>query len=116
MKEIFGGLAAVALMVVCCALPLVLVGAGSAGILAWFSGLNLFLVLAAVVGGGILAYHVARRARSSADRREGLPGDAPSALHRKEKRKWAGNLTRSSLQQRGQGPERKQVPRRHFAE
>ena len=87
MKEIFGVIAAGALMVVCCALPLILVGAGSAGIagiLAWFGGLDPILVLAAVGGGGILAYHVVRRARVSAGRREGLPDDAPSALLRKE--------------------------------
>ncbi len=104
MKEIFGGLAAVALMVVCCALPLVLVGAGSAGIagiLAWLGGLNPILVLAAVGGGGVLAYHVVRRARGSANQREGIPGDAPSALLRKEG---------------GQGPWRIPVTRRHFPE
>ncbi len=84
MKEIFGVFAAGALMAVCCLLPLVLVGVGSAGILAWFGGLNPILVLAAVGGGGILAYHVVRRTRGSADRREGLPGDAPSALLRKD--------------------------------
>ncbi len=84
MKETFGGLAAVALMVVCCALPLVLVGAGSAGILAWFGGLNPILVLAAVGGGGILAYHLVRRARGSTGWRERLPGGVPSALLRKE--------------------------------
>lgn len=84
MKEIFGVFAAGALMVVCCVLPLVLVGAGSAGILAWLGGVNPILVLAAVGGGGVLAYHLVRRARGSADRREGLPGDAPSALFRKE--------------------------------
>ena len=90
MKENFGVFAAGALMVVCCALPLVLIGAGSAGIagiLAWFGGLDPIPVLAAVGGGGILAYHVVRRARGSADRREGLPGDAPSAGLRKEERR-----------------------------
>ncbi|MEE9267599.1 MAG: hypothetical protein V3V86_12815 [Gammaproteobacteria bacterium] len=74
MKEIFGVFAAGALMVVCCLLPLVLIGAGSAGIagiLAWFGGLNPILILAAVGGGGILAYHVVRRAKGSLDRREG---------------------------------------------
>jgi hypothetical protein len=71
-------------MVVCCVLPLVLIGAGSAGILAWFGGLNPILVLAAVGGGGILAYHLVRRARGSASQREGFPGDASSALLRKE--------------------------------
>ena len=89
MKEIFGVFAAGALMVVCCLLPLVLIGAGSAGIagiLAWFGGLNPILVLAALGGGGILAYHVVRRARGSADRREGVPGGAPSAVLRKEER------------------------------
>lgn len=65
MKEMFGVIAGVALMVGCCLLPLVLIGAGSAGIagiLAWFGGLNPILVLAALGGGGILAYHVFRRA------------------------------------------------------
>ncbi len=61
MKENFGVFAAGALMVVCCVLPLVLIGAGSAGILAWFGGLSPILVLAVLGGGGILAYHVARR-------------------------------------------------------
>ncbi len=101
MREIFGVFAAGALMVVCCLLPLVLIGAGSAGILAWFGGLNPILVLAAVGGGGILAYHVVRRAKGSADRREGLPGDAPSALLRKEG---------------GQGPRRIPVIKRHLPE
>ncbi len=104
MKEIFGVIAAGALMVVCCTLPLILAGAGSAGIagiLAWFGGLDPILVLAAVGGGGILAYHVVRRTRGSADRREGLPGDAPSALLRR-----VG----------GQGPRRIPVTRRHLAE
>jgi hypothetical protein len=87
MKEIFGGLAAVALMIGCCLLPLVLIGAGSAGIagiLAWFGGLNPILVLAVLGSGGFLAYHAVRRARGSAGRREGLPGDAPTAMVRKE--------------------------------
>ncbi len=101
MKEIFGVFAAGALMVVCCVLPLVLVGAGSAGILAWFGGLNPILVLAAVGGGGVLAYHLVRRARGSANQREGIPGDAPSALLRKEG---------------GQGPWRIPVTRRHLPE
>ncbi len=101
MKEIVGVFAAGALMVVCCVLPFVLVGAGSAGILAWLGGVNPILVLAAVGGGGILAYHVVRRARGSANQREGIPGDAPSALFRKEG---------------GQGPWRIPVTRRHFPE
>ncbi len=101
MKEKFGVIAAGALMVVCCVLPLVLIGAGSAGILAWFGGLSPILVLAVLGGGGILAYHVVRRARVSAGRREGLPGDAPSALLRR-----VG----------GQGPRRIPVTRRHLAE
>jgi len=101
MKEIFGVFAAGALMVVCCVLPLVLVGAGSAGILAWLGGLNPILVLAAVGGGGVLAYHLVRRARGSANQREGIPGDAPSALLRKEG---------------GQGPWRIPVTRRHLPE
>ncbi len=101
MKEIFGVFAAGALMVVCCVLPLVLVGAGSAGILAWFGGVNPILVLAAVGGGGVLAYHLVRRARGSANQREGIPGDAPSALLRKEG---------------GQGPWRIPVTRRHLPE
>ncbi len=104
MKEIFGVFAAGALMVVCCALPLILVGAGSAGIagiLAWFGGLNPILVLAVLGGGGFLAYHVVRRARDSDGRREGLPGDAPSAVLRK---------------QGAQGPRRMPVTRRHFPE
>ena len=101
MKEIFGVFAAGALMVVCCVLPLVLVGAGSAGILAWLGGVNPILVLAAVGGGGVLAYHVVRRARGSANQREGIPGDAPSALLRKEG---------------GQGPRRIPVTRRHLPE
>ncbi len=116
MKETFGVFAAGALMVVCCVLPLVLIGAGSAGILAWFGGLNPILVLAAVGGGGVLAYHVVRRARGSADRREGLPGDAPSAVLRKEERERAGILTRSSSQRSGQGPERIPVTGRHLPE
>ncbi len=116
MKENFGVFAAGALMVVCCVLPLVLIGAGSAGILAWFGGLNPILVLAAVGGGGILAYHVVRRARGSADRREGLPGDAPSAVLRKEERERAGILTRSSSQRSGQGPQRIPVTGRHLPE
>ncbi len=99
MKEIFGVFAAGALMVVCCVLPLVLVGAGSAGILAWFGGVNPILVLAAVGGGGILAYHLVRRAKGSADRREGIPGDAPSALFRKVggQRPWRIPVTRRHL-------------------
>ncbi len=101
MKEIFGVFAAGALMVVCCVLPLVLVGAGSAGILAWLGGLNPILVLAAVGGGGVLAYHLVRRARGSANQREGIPGDAPSALLRKEG---------------GKGPWRIPVTRRHLPE
>ena len=101
MKENFGVFAAGALMVVCCVLPLVLIGAGSAGILAWLGGLNPILVLAAVGGGGVLAYHLVRRARGSANQREGIPGDAPSALLRKEG---------------GQGPWRIPVTRRHFPE
>ncbi len=101
MKENFGVFAAGALMVVCCVLPLVLIGAGSAGILAWFGGLNPILVLAAVGGGGILAYHVVRSARGSADRREGFPGDAPSAQLQKEG---------------GQGPQRIPVTGRHLPE
>ncbi len=101
MKEFFGVFAAGALMVVCCVLPLVLVGAGSAGILAWLGGVNPILVLAAVGGGGVLAYHVVRRARGSDNQREGIPGDAPSALLRKEG---------------GQGPWRIPVTRRHFPE
>ncbi len=119
MKDGFGVFAGGALMVVCCLLPLVLIGAGSAGIagiLAWIGGLNPILILAAVGGGGILAYHVVRRARGSTDRREGLPGDAPSALLRKEERERAGILTRSSSQQGGQGPERIPVTRRHLPE
>ncbi len=116
MKENFGVFAAGALMVVCCVLPLVLIGAGSAGILAWFGGLNPILVLAAVGGGGILAYHVVRRARGSADRREGLPGDAPSAVLRKEERERAGILTRSSSQRSGQGPQRNPVTGRYLPE
>lgn len=101
MKEIFGVFAAGALMVVCCVLPLVLVGAGSAGILAWLGGLNPILVLAAVGGGGVLAYHVVRRTRGSANQREGIPGDAPSALLRKEGR---------------QGPTRIPVTGKHLPE
>ncbi len=101
MKEIFGVFAAGTLMVVCCVLPLVLVGAGSAGILAWLGGVNPILVLAAVGGGGVLAYHVVRRTRGSANQREGIPGDAPSALLRKEG---------------GQGPRRIPVTRRHLPE
>ncbi len=101
MKEKFGVFTAGALMVVCCALPLVLVGAGSAGILAWFGGLSPILVLAVLGGGGILAYHVVRHAKGSADRREGLPGDAPSALLRKESGQW---------------PQRIQVTGRHLPE
>ncbi len=116
MKENFGVFAAGALMVVCCLLPLVLIGAGSAGILAWFGGLNPILVLAAVGGGGILAYYVVRRARGSADRREGRPGDAPSAVLRKEERERAGILTRSSSQRSGQGPQRIPVTGRHLPE
>ena len=116
MKENFGVFAAGALMVVCCVLPLVLIGAGSAGILAWFGGLNPILVLAAVGGGGILAYHVVRRARGSADRREGLPGDAPSAVLRKEERERAGILTRSGSQRSGQGPQRNPVTGRYLPE
>ncbi len=119
MKENFGVFAAGALMVVCCVLPLVLIGAGSAGIagiLAWFGGLNPILVLAAVGGGGILAYHLVRRAKGSADRREGLPGDAPSAVLRKEERERAGILTRSSSQRSGQGPQRIPVTGRHLPE
>jgi len=116
MKENFGVFAAGALMVVCCVLPLVLIGAGSAGILTWFGGLNPILVLAAVGGGGILAYHVVRRARGSADRREGLPGDAPSAVLRKEERERAGILTRSSSQRSGQGPQRNPVTGRYLPE
>ncbi len=116
MKEIFGVFAAGALMVVCCLLPFVLKGAGSASILAWFGGLNPILVLAAVGGGGILGYHVVRRARGSADRREGLPGDAPSAVLRKEERERAGILTRSNSLRGGQGPERIPVIRRYLPE
>ncbi len=80
MKEIFGVFTAGALMVVCCLLPLVLIGAGSvgiAGVLAWFGGLYPILFLTALGGGGILGYHVVRRAGGSANRREGRPGDAP---------------------------------------
>ncbi len=116
MKENFGVFAAGALMVVCCVLPLVLIGAGSAGILAWFGGLSPILVLAVLGGGGILAYHVVRRARGSADRREGLPGDVPSAVLRKEEREQAGILTRSSSQRSGQGPQRIPVTGRHLPE
>ena len=119
MKETFGVFAAGALMVVCCLLPLVLIGAGSAGIagiLAWFGGLDPIPVLAVLGGGGILAYHVVRRARGPADRRDGLPGDAPSVLLRQEERERAGVLTRSSSQQGGQGPERIPVTRRHLPE
>ncbi len=101
MKEIVGVFAAGALMVVCCVLPFVLVGAGSAGILAWLGGVNPILILAAVGGGGVLAYHVVRRARGSANQREGIPGDAPSALLRKEGE---------------QGPRRIPVTRRHLPE
>ncbi len=101
MKEFFGVFAAGALMVVCCVLPFVLIGAGSAGILAWLGGVNPILVLAAVGGGGVLAYHVVRRTRGSANQREGIPGDAPSALLRR-----VG----------GQGPRRIPVTRRHLAE
>ncbi len=113
MKENFGVFAAGALMVVCCVLPLVLIGAGSAGILAWFGGLSPILVLAVLGGGGILAYHLVRSARGSADRREGLPADALSAVLRKEER--AGILTRSSSQRSGQGPQRIPVTGRHQA-
>ncbi len=116
MKENIGVFAAGALMVVCCVLPLVLVGAGSAGILAWFGGLNPILVLAAVGGGGILAYRLVRRAKGSADRREGLQGDAPSAVLRKEERERAGILSRSSSQRSGQGPQRIPVTGRHLPE
>ena len=119
MKEKFGVFAGVALMVGCCLLPLVLIGAGSAGIagiLAWFGGLDPILVLAALGGGGILAYHVVRRARGSADRLERLPGDAPSAVLRKEEKERAGVLTRSSSLQGGQGPERIPVTRKHLPE
>ena len=116
MKENFGVFAAGALMVVCCVLPLVLIGAGSAGILAWFGGLNPILVLAAFGGGGILAYHLVRRARGSADRRQGLSGDAPSAVLRNEERERAVILTRSSSQCSGQGPQRIPVTGRHLPE
>ena len=119
MKETFGVFGAVALMVGCCLLPLVLIGAGSAGIagiLAWFGGLNPVLVLAALGGGGILAYHVVRRPRGPADRREGLPGDVPSALRRQEERERAGVLTRPSSQRGGPRPEGKPVARRHLPE
>ncbi len=116
MKEFFGVFAAGALMVVCCALPLVLIGVGSAGILAWFGGLNPILVLAVLGGGGILAYHVVRRARDSDGRHDGHPGDAPSALLRKEDRERAGILTRSSSQHGGPGPERKPVASRGLPE
>ncbi len=119
MKEKLGVFAAGALMVVCCLLPIVLIGAGSAGIagiLAWFGGLKPILVLAVLGGGGILAYHLVRRTKGSADRREGLPGDAPSAVLRKEERERAGILTRSSSQRSGQGPQRNPVTGRYLPE
>ncbi len=119
MKETFGVFAAGALMVVCCLLPFVIIGAGSAGIagiLAWFGGLNPIPILAVLGGSGILAYHVVRRAKGSADRREGLPGDAPSAVLRKEERERAGILTRSSSQRSGQGPQRNPVTGRYLPE
>ncbi len=74
-----GLLAVAGLMVVCCLLPVIVLGGGAAGIFAWIGGLNPFLILAAVAGGGVLAYHILRRARVAGDRRETLPGSSPTA-------------------------------------
>lgn len=119
MKDVFGVIAGGALMVVCCLLPFILVGAGSAtiaGILAWIGDLDPILVLAVVGGGGILAYHVVRRARVVGDRRSGLPRAAPAAAPRKEDKAREGFRAPPDPQQGGPEPERKSVTRRFFQE
>ncbi len=78
-----GLLAAAGLMVVCCLLPVIVVGGGAAGIFAWIGGLNPFLILAAVAGGGVLAYHIFRRAKVAGDRRNRLPESSPTAAPNK---------------------------------
>ena len=72
MKEIFGVIAGVALMVGCCLLPLVLLGAGSAsiaGILAWIGGLDPLLGIGAVIA--VLLVIGVIRLRKGDDRRRG---------------------------------------------
>ena len=78
-NEPLGALLAVGAMVVCCVLPVLIVGGGAAGILAWIGGLNTSLILAAVGVGGVVAYYVVRRGRKTADRHEGLSGAVPPA-------------------------------------
>ena len=72
-------LAGTAAMVVCCLVPVLIVGGGAAGLLAWIGGLNPSLILAAVGVGGVVAYYVVRRGRKTANRSEGLPRAAPLA-------------------------------------
>ncbi len=89
-------LAGAGLMVVCCLLPMILLGGGAAGIFAWIGGLNGVLILAAVVGGGALAYYVIGRARVTADRCQKLAVSAPAATPDNSERKHQGFVARQN--------------------
>lgn len=66
-----------ALMVLCCLLPLLVVGGGAMGLLAWIGGLDPALILGAVGVGGVLVYLVVRRKKTVAGRCGTGPRAAP---------------------------------------
>ena len=63
---------------------------------AWIGGLDPVLVLAAVVGGGALAYYVIRRAKVAADRRQRLAMSAPATAPDSSEWKHAGVVARQN--------------------